>query len=216
MSVPRVRYSRKNGLVMVIDLPNPKDRPQAWVDDRPAYQVWCDEMKTAGLDGQSRLMMIESNELIRNYGENALDRSSLERIAEMGPLVELGAGNGYVSRLLEDLGADIVATDIDASAHEADSPLWFPVERGSYVSTVRGSRLPLLVWPYMGAPVQWLQSDAAPDKLIVVNDVAPENLGTRSGGSYHDVLFRDWTPISSFQVNSGWRPWPDYVHIWAR
>jgi hypothetical protein len=209
-------FGTDDGKLMDSGLPNPKDRSQAWMADRPAYQVWCDDMKTKALDRQSRLSVVESNRLIHHYGENALDRSSLERIAEMGPLVELGAGNGYAAGLLADLGADIVATDPEASRSRISDPPWFPVEPGSYVSTVRGSRLPLLVWPYMTPPAQWLQSEGAPDKLVVVNDVAPDNLGTRSAGSYHDLLSRGWTITSSFQVSTGWRSSQDYVHIWAR
>jgi hypothetical protein len=93
---------------------------------------------------------------------------------------------------------------------------WFPVHVGSYESTKPGARVPLLVWPYMNAPTRWLRSDSAPDLLIVVNDVAPENLGTRTAGSYHEALSRGWAAIESFPVQTGWHLHPDYVHVWSR
>jgi hypothetical protein len=169
-------------------------------------------MRSAELDFGDRLMLVESRRLIENYGENALDRSALTTIAQMGPLVELGAGNGYNARLLQDLGADITATDISAPSTGG----WFSVEGGSYDSVILDGRLPLLIWPFMNAPSEWLRSESAPEQLIVVNDVDPKHLGTRSGGSYHDVLFQGWKAISSFPVKSGWRVLRDWVHVWSR
>jgi hypothetical protein len=70
---PPCGYPRENHLVMDIDILNPKDRSEAWIDDRPAYQVWCDAMDAAGLDMPSRQVTVESNNLIHHYGENAID-----------------------------------------------------------------------------------------------------------------------------------------------
>lgn len=209
-------HERRNGSMLNVEVPDPADRSQAWVGVRPAYQAWCESMAAADLEFEERKHVVKSNDLIHHYGENAMDRETLVRIADLGALVELGAGNGYTARLLDDVGADVIATDITPSDHRLGSSTWYPVERGSYESTLCGSRIPLLIWPYIGAPSQWLHSAAAPDRIVVVNDVAPQNLGTRPGGTYHDVLFKGWAVIESFPVQTGWRQSTDYVHVWTR
>ncbi|MBX3150404.1 hypothetical protein KF728_09670 [Candidatus Obscuribacterales bacterium] len=56
--------------------------------------------------------------LRERYAYSALSPVALDMLTSLSPLVELGAGNGYITWLLRQLGADIVALDA------------FPVEEG--------------------------------------------------------------------------------------
>ncbi|MFF2053763.1 hypothetical protein ACFVU2_19320 [Leifsonia sp. NPDC058194] len=190
-------------------LPDPSDRDQAWVGDEPAYAVWSDRMRAADLDLDARKQVAAKWRLMHNFGEEAIDRASLEWIASLGPLRELGAGSGYNAKLLLDVGGDVIATD-----PEPWMPTWTPVEIDSYETAPRDGRIPLLVWPYMNVPNQWLQSDDAPSTLLVINDVEPRNVGRVPG--YNNVLAKSWELIESREVRTGWRYYTDYVHLWKR
>lgn len=190
-------------------LPDPSDRDQAWVGGEPAYQAWCERMRAAEFEYRDRSEIAERWQFIRHYGEEAIDRASLEWIASFGPLRELGAGTGYNSRLLLDLGADVIATD-----PEPRMPTWTAVAIDSYETSPRDGRIPLLVWPEMNVPNQWLRSDDAPSTLLVINDVEPRNVGRVPG--YNNVLAKSWQLIESREVRTGWRYYTDYVHLWKR
>jgi hypothetical protein len=190
-------------------LPDPFDRDQAWAGDEPAYAVWSERMRAADLGFFDREQIAQERQLLRHYGEEAIDRASLEWIASFGPLRELGAGSGYVSKLLLDLGADVIATD-----PEPGMPTWAPVTIESYESSPSDGRIPLLVWAFMNAPNQWLRSEDAPSTLIVVNDVAPRNVGSVFG--YREILAESWNLLESRQVSTGWRHYTGYVHVWQR
>ena len=68
-------------------------------------------------------------------------------------MVELGAGNGYWSRLLADAGIDVVAYDLEPAPSErnpwyAGMPSWFDVACGDEsVVAAHSDRTLLLVWP---------------------------------------------------------------------
>lgn len=196
-------------MIDLTGLPDPSDRDQAWVGDEPAYKAWCERMRAADFEYRDRAEIAERWEFIRHYGEEAIDRASLEWIASFGPLRELGAGTGYNSRLLLDLGADVIATD-----PEPRMPTWTPVAIDSYETAARDGRMPLLVWPEMNVPNQWLRSDDAPSTLLVINDVEPRNVGRVPG--YNSVLVKSWQLIESREVRTGWRFYTDYVHLWKR
>ncbi|MDR6905048.1 hypothetical protein J2X63_000734 [Agromyces sp. 3263] len=162
----------------------------------------------AGLDFMDRLAIVEHRGLIDAYGENAMSRDALQRIAAYGPLWELGAGGGYTARLLKDLGAEVVASDPKPPVIP-----WTEVRWGTYETDDVGDSIPLLVWPYMNAALPWLRSERAPHRLIVVNDVAPNAVGAHGIIGY---LSEAWTHIETFPAGSGWRRWADYVHVWDR
>jgi len=189
----------------------PGDRTSAWTGGVPSYQAWCERMATAGLDMEQRRTIADSYHLVREYGENAIDLHSLQLIASHGPLHELGAGGGYVAGLLSSIGADVIASDSEPPALP-----WFPVKKRAYEEANLDGRTPLLVWPYMHAPTHWLATNPNIRKVIIVNDVAPRNLNSRGGGSYHQELSDNWRVVESTAVNTGWRLYTDYVHVWQR
>jgi hypothetical protein len=83
-------------------------------------------MKLKGLGGKS----LEEKFFIRLreiYAYSVFPPSVLEIVADLSPIVELGAGNGYGAYLLQQLGADVVALEA------------FPVEEGQnwFFSTSR-------------------------------------------------------------------------------
>lgn len=83
-------------------------------------------------------------------------KAALEAIAKHSPIVEVGAGSGYWAKLLNDLGADIVAYDSDPNTyHSSGGKLhfnWFEVRQGNEtVAKDHSDRALLLCWPPYGA-----------------------------------------------------------------
>jgi hypothetical protein len=69
-----------------------------------------------------------SHDLCEKYAWAIPDEACLRIVAEFSPLIELGAGRGYWSRLLSSKGADVIAVD-KYSPLENDS-LWYDVKVG--------------------------------------------------------------------------------------
>ena len=74
----------------------------------------------------------------------------LKRIAALGPLLEVGAGNGYWASELARLGVDIIATDARADGWQHSPEPHHPVRTMGAVEAVaelgRGRAL-MMVWP---------------------------------------------------------------------
>ena len=51
-------------------------------------------------------------EAVKRYGFSIPCKEAVEAVAALSPLVEVGAGSGYWSRLLRAAGADVVTTDV--------------------------------------------------------------------------------------------------------
>jgi hypothetical protein len=75
---------------------------------------------------------------------------ALAALVELGPIVEVGAGNGYWAQLLRERGADVLAFDLEPEPERNDwiSLQWGPVAKAP--ATVAGEhpdRALLLIWP---------------------------------------------------------------------
>ncbi|ROO60440.1 hypothetical protein EDC02_2312 [Micromonospora sp. Llam0] len=116
---------------MHYELPDPADRNAAWVNETPAYLVWWQAWQAAG--NPRGLAGRELQDLLRLYSYAVPSLEALDRLAELGALVEIGAGSGYWARLLRDRGVDVVAYDHllpGDNGYIADAPRWSPVTTG--------------------------------------------------------------------------------------
>ncbi|KAJ9471235.1 hypothetical protein DIPPA_23520 [Diplonema papillatum] len=93
------------------------------------------------------------------YGFAVVNSEAVLEACRHGPLLEIGAGCGYVARLLADQGADVVATDsFEWAAAAAVNPIltfrkmWYDVASVGACDAVRkwNSRALLITWPYPG------------------------------------------------------------------
>jgi hypothetical protein len=91
--------------------------------------------------------------LAQQYSYVFPDDRSLEALADLGPLVELGAGTGYWSYRLRILGVDVVAIDQAPpdrfpNRYHARTPTWTKVIAGDHtILTEYPHRALLLCWP---------------------------------------------------------------------
>lgn len=94
---------------VVADFPDPFDRLQPWHGDEPAYLAHHRIGQRALDDGAS----FDWKSLLHSYSHAIPTCEALTVLSGLSPLIEVGAGNGYWARLLSDMGADIIATDIE-------------------------------------------------------------------------------------------------------
>lgn len=114
---------------------------------------WCGRIGSCP-DCRSR------GDMVRAYSWAIPNDAALTAIADHGPIVEIGAGGGYWTKLLRDRGVDVVAYDPDpigGSSGERkgwhDGTRWSHVETGDHTAvTAHPDRTLLLVWPSYDEP----------------------------------------------------------------
>jgi len=56
------------------------------------------------------------------YSEAIPTKAVIQRLAALGPIIEVGAGGGYWARLIRDVDGDVIATDVEAPETNG----WYP------------------------------------------------------------------------------------------
>ena len=102
----------------------------------------------------------DRHEGIKRWGFAIPNAEAIKAVAELSPIVELGAGTGYWASLLAEAGAEVQAYDANVPGVESantygfgKSPLYFKVEQGTEdVLAGLTARALLLVWPCFNTP----------------------------------------------------------------
>lgn len=140
------------------------------------------------VDGLDLREDAEARELcIRRYSFAIPCVEAVRMLLALSPLVEVGAGSGYWSRLLKEAGADVVSTDI--GKQEGYSLLWGceGVEELDAVEAVRRhpDRNVFVCWPsYKGAWAADMALEVKPGRTLAV-------IGEGRGGCTADDRFFD-------------------------
>lgn len=143
-------------------------------------------------------------DLVETYSWAIPNDDAIEYIADLSPIVEIGAGNGYWSWLLRDEGAKVHAVDI-SPAEET----WTEVEQGdtSTLDRLRGDYTLLLCWPPYGEPMarDALEAHAESGGTDVV--YVGEGAGGCTGDDvFHEELERRYALMERIDI-------PSYVGI---
>ena len=84
----------------------------AWCRDRPAQLCEHESLGTFPDNLEDQHSHWEALPYIyAHYSEACPDSEAISQLISLGPIVELGAGNGYWARLLRDRGGDVIAYD---------------------------------------------------------------------------------------------------------
>lgn len=122
---------------------------------------------------------------MQRYAHICPDRAVLDELVRAGPIVELGAGRGYWSRLLRDLGGDVIAYDNWSWAPA--SGLWTDIETGNEVSlAAHADRTLLIVKPPRPGTGRMVR--AWPGRLLVVVTDGPYPNTKLAGGGERDAM----------------------------
>ena len=215
-------------------VPEPKALLEALLEatkgaENPLYEIWV-RLMTQMMDIYSSPLLRES--LVHMFSWAIPDSKALSLIAEVGPLIEIGAGKGYWAHLLSKQGVDIKAFDSHvpyAFAHswhenlgdvlkslQAYFPLenWFPVQEGnSNAIKENPDRTLFLCWPPYDDSMAANCLDAYKGKTLIM-------VGEGEGGCTGDDEF--W-----LKITEGWQrtlrysipTWPgihDQLSIYSR
>lgn len=144
------------------------------------------------------------------YGMCIPTPALLDAVAAWGPVLEVGAGTGYLAFLLRRRGVDVVAIDTAPTGHgkrnrffAAGAPRWGDVLIAGARSVRRfGRRTLLLAWPF-GEPSSMasraLRACEA-DRLVYIGDDA--ECGDRA---FHAMLANEWRLVRCVNLPSTMR-----------
>ena len=159
---------------------------------------------------------------IQNYGFCLPGADFVARVGRFGPVVEIGAGQGYLSALLRVGGVDSIATDRFANASSygwsADTRWPVLVEEARDAIAAHPTRTVLCAWPC------YQQSWAARAIEVMQSGQILMLVGEREGGCTGDeTLFRlldtSFVEITAPQDRHAVTRWPgihDSLSVWKR
>lgn len=134
------------------------------------------------------------------------------------PVLEVGAGGGYLAHLLEGQGVDILATDLGDRPYMPEPKVWTEVQTLDGVSAVRDHphRVVLISWPddfnqESGWSDQVLEATQA-EMIIYLG----EGLGECTGSDrFHHLLADKWRTVKRVDLPR-WPDMRDDLSIWRR
>lgn len=95
---------------------------------------------------------VKRDKYITKYGFALPNDEAIAKITNLSPIVEVGAGSGYWSKLSHENGCDIIATDDYSGEYSFKMADHFSVENIDAVSAVEKypDRNVLMIWPSLG------------------------------------------------------------------
>jgi hypothetical protein len=141
-------------------------------------------------------------------------REAIERIAKEGtPILEVGAGSGVWSAILEANGVDVIATD---SKEWKWKPEFFPVARRRAVPAIRENheRDVLLIWPSLGG--RWTEAalrNIQPGRTLFL--IAEGSGGCCATDEFFGLLASRFDLLEEIAIPQ----WPgirDYFEVWRK
>lgn len=144
--------------------------------------------------------------LVQKYSWAIPSCEALRALARRSPLVEIGAGTGYWAWLLRQMGADVVAYDIEPAI-----PQYTSVEHGTAASaTHHGNRTLFLCWPPANNPmaVDAVRAHAAVGgrnlAFIGERDIASVGESCTGDDSFHEELARRYALVEEVAIPQWW------------
>jgi hypothetical protein len=157
-------------------------------------------------------------DLAQRYAYVLPDNATLTMLADLGPLVEIGAGTGYWAQRLRVLGVDIVALDQAppdgdaANRYHAKTPTWSEVLRGDHtVLSAYADRALFLCWPPLFSALGDCLSFYTGNTVAVIGDGGHRTARIRG---LNDTFTRTaMSPVHALEPSSDAAP---ALTIWRR
>lgn len=147
--------------------------------------------------------------LIWAYSWAVPSTEAVRALAELGPIVELGAGTGYWAWLIGQAGAAVRAMD-----QAPDSPpRWVPIHPGGPTDLAAASEPTLLLcWPPLDEPMAAEALAAFPGMRLAY---IGEWRGRTGDAVFHDTIERDWIHERTIALPS-WPGFKDELRVYSR
>lgn len=141
----------------------------------------------------------ERQRLVDEYSWAVPNRDVLLYLAEFDELIEIGAGNGYWAKCIEEWGGSVEAYDIDVpdetyhEVHERDIVTGFRNSGGVYNKPV------LMVWPPCDDEMATAVLDQEPSHILYVGE---ERGGCTATDSFFDGLHKQYGLAAKIDIPS--------------
>jgi len=151
------------------------------------------------------------DQYIKRFGFSIVTAAAVEFMRRYSPILEVGAGCGYLAHELRRAGADVVATDLSPGSY-AWEELWTKVEKFTAAGAV--SRYPrrtlLVAWPEYGG--RW--AAAALRRHLATGGSTVIYIGEGNGGctaddSFHRILYERFERVAVHGI-------PQFSHLHDR
>ena len=161
---------------------------------------------------------VKRDPLVREFAWAVPSDEAIAAIAELSPIIEVGAGTGYWAMLLQQAGADVLAFDIAPPDKSSNSyrhtKTWFPVQQGdASVAALHPDRTLMLCWPnYSDSFAFDCLSAYQGDRLVFIGE---GNGGCTGSEEFFVLLAAEWTLQSEVMLPQ-WAGIHDYLSIYHR
>jgi hypothetical protein len=162
--------------------------------------------------------------LVAKYAWAVPNEEALETIAKYGPIVEIGAGNGYWAFLLRSMGVEVKAFDLQTNLNtnkyfkpnrDRDEPRhWTKVEQGGSEKAQEYSDHALfLCWPPYNddMAINTLKAYSG-DTLIYVGE---DSYGCTANKAFFEYLAKGWERIELVSIPT-WSLAGDFLTVYRR
>jgi hypothetical protein len=146
------------------------------------------------------------------------NEQALSKIAEYGPVLEVGAGTGYWAALLRSRGIDVIAVDLYPVEARSGSALFkrtftTVLEADEGVVRQYPERTLLLTWPpgYNPMPQRALEFYRGSHVIYI----GEGEFGCTADEPFHRLLERDWKLIDSLDIPH-WKKSNDWLQVYER
>jgi hypothetical protein len=208
----------KESAKQIVELANPAD---------------LDQIKKASIKMHSLLLFTTpkllkkfSESLREKYSYSVLSREILDLIAAHGPLVELGAGNGYNAWLLQQMGVETIALDafpVEEGKNwffstsivglpTTNGKSWTRIEKGDSSSVVDYTDYTLLMcWPPQNTMAFKALTDYKGQKIIVIGEKT-----CCASKAFYKKIAKEWKLLHAGLTGSWDANHKEYLEIYSR
>jgi hypothetical protein len=156
---------------------------------------------------------------VKNFSWAVPNEEAIRRIASFSPIIEIGAGSGYWSRMLNQAGAKITAFD-RCGQKTKHNPFVYKihgkVKRGSWKKLGKrqfANHALMLCWPPYNDPMAYNCLKAFKGSTLIM--VGESYGGCTGDSSFWELLEKDFEQIDSVDIPT-WSGIHDYVMVYKR
>lgn len=146
--------------------------------------------------------------------------AALQRIADLGPIVEIGAGTGYWTYLLREMGVDVKAYDVNPPGEPNCQNGWHP-NAAQWTPVIKGGperaywhedRALFLCWPPYNTPMAFDALKVYRGNTMIY--VGEGGHGCTGDKAFHDLMESEWN-VEWFDLPQ-WDGIHDGMHVCTR
>ncbi len=151
--------------------------------------------------------------LVKKYAWAIPDKGAIEIIKKYGPIVEIGAGTGYWSYLMRQVGIDVVSYDQKPYNNHFCEGQWAEVKKGSgSKASLHSDRTLLLCWPPMSNMASQSLNAYQGNTVIYIGE---SHGGCTADDKFFEEIHKNWKDVEEYGVPQ-WPGLHDWLNVYKR